>query len=87
MIVVRGTPSVVQGEIVAGLDPEDAVHLAIDYAFEEAQARGARLWVAHGISRRAGWSRTSGPISNSSPKRGNSMFMTFCRHGRSGIPA
>ncbi|WP_431930926.1 universal stress protein [Nonomuraea jabiensis] len=47
VVVIRGTPSVVQGEIVAGLDPEDAVHPAIDYAFEEAQARGARLWVVH----------------------------------------
>ncbi|KAB8183934.1 universal stress protein [Nonomuraea phyllanthi] len=47
VIVVRGTPAVVQGELVAGLDPEDAVHPAIDYAFEEAQARGARLRIVH----------------------------------------
>ncbi|GAA1636308.1 universal stress protein [Nonomuraea maheshkhaliensis] len=47
VVVVRGTPAVVQGEIVAGFDPEDAVHPALDYAFEEAQARGARLWVVH----------------------------------------
>ncbi|MEO3876156.1 universal stress protein [Nonomuraea sp. B12E4] len=47
VIVVRGTPTVVQGEIVAGIHPEDAVHPAIDYAFEEAQARGARLRIVH----------------------------------------
>ncbi|MEV1173272.1 universal stress protein [Nonomuraea sp. NPDC049784] len=47
VVVVRGTPTVVQGEIVAGIHPEDAVHPAIDYAFEEAQARGARLRIVH----------------------------------------
>lgn len=47
VVVVRGTPIIVQGEIVAGLNPEDAVHPALDYAFEEAQARGDRLRVVH----------------------------------------
>ncbi|MGW7483961.1 universal stress protein [Nonomuraea muscovyensis] len=47
VVVVRGVPAMVQGEIVAGLNPEDAVHPALDYAFEEAQARGARLRVVH----------------------------------------
>ncbi|MFF5209086.1 universal stress protein [Streptosporangium sp. NPDC000396] len=47
VVVVRGAPTMVQGEIVAGLNPDDAVHPAIDYAFEEAQARGARLRVVH----------------------------------------
>lgn len=47
VVVVRGAPTIVQGEIVAGLNPEDAVHPALDYAFEEAQARDAELWVVH----------------------------------------
>ncbi|WP_431920862.1 universal stress protein [Nonomuraea jabiensis] len=47
VVVVRGASAIVQGEIVTGLNPEDAVHPALDYAFEEAQARGARLRVVH----------------------------------------
>ncbi|WP_030925836.1 universal stress protein [Streptosporangium amethystogenes] len=47
VVVVRGAPAIVQGEIVAGVNPDDAVHPALDYAFEEAQARGARLQVVH----------------------------------------
>ncbi|MEO3890939.1 universal stress protein [Nonomuraea sp. B5E05] len=47
VVVVHGAPAIVQGEIVAGLNPDDAVHPALDYAFEEAQARGARLRVVH----------------------------------------
>lgn len=47
VVVVRGAPAIMQGEIVAGLNPEDAVHPALDYAFEEAHARGARLRVVH----------------------------------------
>ncbi|WP_063910184.1 universal stress protein [Herbidospora yilanensis] len=47
VVVVHGAPAVMRREIVAGLDPEDDVHPALDYAFEEARARGSRLRVVY----------------------------------------
>ncbi|MFI6706129.1 universal stress protein [Nonomuraea sp. NPDC050478] len=47
VVVVRGSPAMMRGEIVAGLNPQDPEHPAIDYAFKEAEAHGARLRVVH----------------------------------------
>ncbi|QYC45847.1 Universal stress protein [Nonomuraea coxensis DSM 45129] len=47
VVVVHGAPTIVQGEVVAGFNPDDAVHPALDYAFEEAGSRGARVRVVH----------------------------------------
>ncbi|MFG3437003.1 universal stress protein [Nonomuraea sp. NPDC047897] len=58
VVVVHGAPAIVQGEIVAGVDPGDAVHPALDYAFEEARARGARVRVVHAWDVPAGRSGT-----------------------------
>ncbi|TNY36594.1 universal stress protein [Thermomonospora catenispora] len=47
VIVVRGEPGPVRGEVVLGIDPDTADDAALAYAFEAAALRDARLRVLH----------------------------------------
>ena len=55
VVVVRGRAGARHDEVVVGYDGSDDAECALEYALEQAQARGARLRVVHGVQLPVGY--------------------------------